>query len=157
MSEHIAPFNTSPVKAKFLLPSHSMGCSSVFYPSRVKRWRQKHEKRRTRALRVRVGAFRRTNRGTGHTAVNAVAAPTDFRGNEWQGSTKRRHLIFGVMRFRKEENRWTNCTFECSLTTVFISEKSKVRWCKENIIVLLIGYNFFFHRNNIPDKVHNWV
>lgn len=84
MGECVAPFNTSPVKAKFLLPSHSMNCPSVFYPSRVKRRRQKTKN----GGRVRVGAFRRTKRGAGHTAVNTMAAPTHFRGNEWSGSAK---------------------------------------------------------------------
>ena len=37
MGEHKAPFNTSPVKENYSLPSHSTVCSSVLYPSRVKR------------------------------------------------------------------------------------------------------------------------
>ena len=37
MGEHNAPFNTSPVKENYSLPSHSTVCSSVLYPYRVKR------------------------------------------------------------------------------------------------------------------------
>ena len=59
-----------------------------FLPLSGEEVKAKNEKRRTRALRVRVGAFRRTKRGAGHTAVNAVAEPTNFRGNEWSGSAK---------------------------------------------------------------------
>ena len=51
-----------------------------------------------RATRARWG-FSQTKRAAGDTAVNSVAAPTDFRGNEWQGSTKRGHPVFGVMWF----------------------------------------------------------
>ena len=63
--------------------------SISFLPLSGEEVKAKNEKRRTRALRVRVGAFRRTKRDAGDTAVNGLAAPTDFRGNEWQGSTKK--------------------------------------------------------------------
>ena len=59
------------------------GLCISFLPLSGEEVKAKNEKRRTRALRVRVGAFCRTKRDAGHTAVNGLAAPTDFLGHEW--------------------------------------------------------------------------
>jgi len=84
MSEHNAPFNTSPVKENYSLLSHSTVCLSVLYPSRVKRWRQKTKNGGRARYACALGLFagRKEMPDTRRWRSGAL---TDFRGNEWQG------------------------------------------------------------------------
>ena len=69
-----ALFSPSPVKEIRVKPSPASRCFIVSYSRMVKRWRQKNEKQRTRALRVRVGGWGGSTFEKGHLLVGGIAS-----------------------------------------------------------------------------------